>query len=386
MNRQIFFKLAFFIAIILLLFAGCTVKNPVTEEAVFPFLSDLVIPDTFYLKTDIGYPISVKVSDPQGLEDINSVRYSIFAEGSDVSVFGDTLRDDGKGGDIIPLDGVYFDTLTIAFAEGQAGTYRIEVAAADHDNHLSNTLFDTLAVIDEEKNFPPTLYDPVIPDTLTEESLEEVFISIRASDPQGLEDIDTVFFYIYPSFSPVPLYSWTLWDRGTSGDAAAGDGIFSFWGNLVYALRINGDYFIRFQAVDKSGLKSSAVVGNLTVMRPNDPPVLTELVVPDVVARSAGYFTINIKVEDPQGPEDVKKVYFNSTKPDGSSAKDNPFRMYDDGEEGHGDEEADDGWYSLKLEITKRNEPGDYRFEFFAEDQSGELSQPIAHTITVIID
>lgn len=375
----------FLVFIILILVSKCTIKNPVTEEFLSPFLSNLVAPDTLYLKTDIGYPISVKVSDPQGWEDIKTVKYSIFSKEGSVLLLADTLNDDGKGGDIIPRDGIFYDVMTTDFAGNKSGDYRIEVVAEDYDSNTSNTLFDTLAVVDNEKNFPPTLYDPVFPDTLTEESVEDVFLSIRADDPQGLGDIDTVFLQIYPAFSPVPLFSSTLIDNGNPPDIEAGDGIFSFWRNLFYDLRISGDYFIRFQAVDKSGLKSPAVVVQFTVIRPNDPPVISEIDAREVVSLSEGHFTISIKVDDFQGIEDIKKVYFNSTKPDGTPAEANPFRMYDDGEEKHGDETAGDGWYSLEVEITNQNEPGTYKFEFFAEDQSGAVSQSVIHNISVII-
>jgi hypothetical protein len=372
--------------LIFLFIIGCTIKNPVSDEWFSPFLSNLMIPEAVYLKSDIVYPISVKVSDPQGLDDINTVKYLIYSEGVNTPVLEDTLTDDGKKGDIIPYDGIYYDTLNVSFSNGTPGEYIIKVLAEDYENNLSNTIYDTLYIVDDEKNLPPKIFNPIVPDTLTENTIEDVFLSIQVNEPQGLDDIDSVFFRIYPSFSAIYLYSWKLNDDGVSGDITAGDGIFSFWGNLFYNLRINGEYLIRFQAVDKKGSKSNIIVENFYIQRPNDSPVLLEIDAPDVVGLSAGHFTVSIKVNDLQGPEDIKRVYFNSTKPDGQPAGGNPFYMYDDGDEKHGDNEEGDGWYSLEVEITKQNEPGDYKFEFFAEDQAGVTSKSINHTITVILD
>ena len=373
----------FFAGIVIVFIAGCKVKYPVTDDAVSPFLSNLTVPRALYLLSDIGYSVSVRVTDPQGWEDIRTVKVFLFRVGSDIPVLEDTLSDDGAGGDIIPRDGVFFDNLTITFTGGIAGQYLIEVLAEDVSQNLSNILMDTLDVIDSEKNFPPILSDPVVPDTLTVQTLGDVFFSIRAGDPQGMVDIDSVFFQIYPPWKAVPSFQDMLRDNGTAGDVDAGDGIFSYRGNLSDTLKIRGEYLVRFQATDNGGLKSSAVVESFYVMTVNDPPVLSNLAAPDTVSRSAAQpFLLTVQVGDPQGLGDVKSVLFNTTKPDGTPSGGNPFEMFDDGTSG--DVQPGDGIYSLTVFITPQNATGIYRFDFSAEDYSLAVSDTLTHFMTVV--
>jgi len=363
-------KFILYIGFLLVFFFQCTVKDPLLNETFSPWISNLSIPEVIYLQTEMDYPISVRVFDPQGLENIKLVQWSLFSIDGTDPILQDTLKDDGKAGDIIVRDGFYFGHLKSSFGENQTGFYIIQVMAYDEEGYESNGLVDTLEVVDSVKNSPPTLFQPSIPDTLTESNIISVTFSIKVSDPQGLQDIDSVFFQLYPVFNPAPLFSGRLLDNGMKSDVQAGDSIFSFWSNLYYMVRIGGDYLIRFQATDRSGERSRGLVLPLYVNRPNDPPVILEINAPDIVGLSEGHFTVTIHVEDPQGLEDIKMVYFNSTKPDGTPATGNPFFMYDDGLEKNGDLEEGDGWYSLEVEISRSNQPGNYQFTFYAEDQS----------------
>jgi hypothetical protein len=304
-------------------------------------------------------------------------------EGEAAPVFQDTLADDGRNGDIIPRDGVYHGFLTPASVEGKTGSYRVGVAAEDRGRHLSDTLFAAFSAVDGVMNQPPVLSDPIVPDMLVLDSLKNVFFSIRAGDPQGLETIDSVNFQIFPPLSPVPTFQGSLRDDGTAGDLTAGDGIFSSRQDMSDVLKIQGTYSLRFEATDREGLKSSPVVVQIRVVRENAPPVLSNISAPDSVSRlSTPPFLISIRATDPQGLEDVKRVYFNTTKPDGSPSTGNPIYLFDDGTQG--DRIAGDGIFSRTVQIGPENDKGIYRFDFFAEDQSGTVSQPLTHNITVM--
>lgn len=383
MRRSAFCALFLSVTILIITVQRCEIKNPVVDGLVFPVLSNLVVRDTLYLKTPTGYFVSVKVSDPQGWEDIQTVKYFVFPEGNNVSVWQDTLRDNGKEGDIIPRDGVFFDSLTVDFAGGIAGKYRMGMVAEDVAHHSSDTLFTPIAVVDGEENLPPTLFNPVVPDTLREETLSDVFFSIQAADTQGLDDLDLVYFQIYLPWSPVPSFRSELRDDGYFGDAEAGDGIFSFRSDLRDTLKIRGNHFVRFQAVDIGGLKSRAVVVDFYVLRENLPPVLSDLVMPDTVSTSVVQsFLISVRVTDPQGLDDIKKVWFDLTKPDGTPSSSNPVPLFDDGS--NGDQTAGDGIYSLQVSISPQNDKGVYRFDFNAEDLSGTISDTLTHYFTVV--
>lgn len=371
------------LGMIVVLFVGCSVKYPTADGNVSPMLSDLRVPDMIYLQSDVGYPVSVRVADPQGWEDIASVRMILTLAGNIIPVLEDTLKDDGLGGDIIPRDGVFWGNLAVAFAGGAAGKYIIEVRAEDFSNHLSEALSDTFEVVDGEKNFPPILSNPVIPDTLTAQTSTNVFLSIQATDPQGLNDIHSVFFEIFPPWAPVHSLQHFLRDDGGDGDTAGGDSIFSFRGDLSGILKMGGKHTIRFQAVDGSGLTSKPAVESFVFFTINDPPILSNLIAPDTVSRSAAQpFLLAVRADDPQGLEDVQSVVFYTTKPDGTPSGGNPFRMFDDGS--FGDVQPGDGVYSLTITITAQNNLGIYKFDFIVRDHSGAVSDTLSHFITVV--
>jgi hypothetical protein len=135
--------------------------------------------------------------------------------------------------------------------------------------------------------------------------------------------------------------------------------------------------------VDRGGLFSDPLVRWVHVRRANDPPALSELSAPETVSRSSGQpIVLTVRADDPQGITDVRSVFFNTTKPDGQPSSGNPFAMFDDGSSG--DAAAGDGIYTVTISITPQNMTGDYRFDFFAEDLAGLLSQALTHYITVV--
>jgi len=115
---------------------------------------------------------------------------------------------------------------------------------------------------------------------------------------------------------------------------------------------------------------------------PNQPPVLSELTAPDSVSRrNSETILLSVRVTDPQGQADIRRVYFNSFKPDGTPGSGNPFSMYDDGT--NGDVIPGDGLYSRGIMISVSNALGNYRFDFHAEDRAGSASDALTHVIKV---
>ena len=244
------------------LFVACEIKQPLEDEAVAPLLSDLIVPARLYLLTDAPCPVSVRVEDPQGWEDIQSVMLAVYKEGETDAVLEGAMRDDGQDGDIIPRDGFFHYSLTPAFAGGETGWFRIEVVAEDADRHASAPAVDTVEVVDGEMNLAPVLSDPVVPDTLDKETRSDVFVGIRAQDPQGAADIDSVVCQVYAPNRAVPSFQTVLADDGTGGDAVPGDGLYSYRGDFSDVVRRQGVHAVRFAAVDRGGLSSSGVVAS----------------------------------------------------------------------------------------------------------------------------
>ena len=125
-------------------------------------------------------------------------------------------------------------------------------------------------VIDPVQNVPPVVRNLQAPSVLTLHPTDtlKVTISIEAYDPDGREDIKSVFFNSFlPDGSPSrsnPIY---LYDDGNllaNGDLNANDGIYS----RIIILPPNtpkGTYRFDFQAIDKKNETSNIISHNLVV-------------------------------------------------------------------------------------------------------------------------
>jgi len=225
----------------------------------------------------------------------------------------------------------------------------------------------------------------------------------RVEDPNGFQDIARVEYAVMKPGESQASFRGELGIPLRDPPVPRVDG--QYEGPVVFTIDESeiGRYTIEFFATDQSGLISNAVQRRLSVVRlQNSPPVISNLQARDTVTITDPHliFTISIQADDPEGLADIDEVQFNSFKPDGSGATNNPFQMFDDGSENQifpapvfnsGDAVKGDGIYSLKL-ILFPNDPstgvptqrGDYRFEFQAFDKSGTQSNMIIHIITVL--
>jgi hypothetical protein len=370
------------LALIPVVFNGCTVKNPSSEEAYKPTIVKITVSDTLYLGTRSGYPVSVQVHDPQGSNDI--IRVTCYVVSND-PVSSTNLLDDGLNGDIIPQDGVFYGRLKPASFDSLPGPYRIDLTAEDMEGHVAEMSGVGVVMVHGGQNGGPVLFDPMAPDTVKTDAVASVFFSVRVFDADGAGDIKDVLVNFQPSWIPGLVDPVALRDDGTGGDVLARDGIYSITADMRNSATSAGTYLARFEAWDSKGQNSSPLVVPTVVAGVNDPPVLSDLTAPSTVSRQSSLpMLLTVRVSDPQGPADIRRVYFNTTKPDGTPSAGNPFLMFDDGASGmHGDTAAGDGVYSLAIYITPDSKLGIYRFEFFAEDMSRAQARPLVHMITV---
>jgi hypothetical protein len=361
----------------LLIAAACTVENPVADESVRPELSGATAPDPVYAGQPSGILVSVAAADPQGAADLERVECIEFQEAA--AAGRDTLLDDGLEGDILPADGVFSGRIHPA----SAAVLRLAFLAVDREGHQSDTLWVERNAIAGSAPSAPVVDSTVVPDTLFQEQLGSVLLQCRVSDADGGTDVDSMFVDVFPPYAPMP--SGRIGLERFQGPVEASP--FVAWGTASADLRafalIPGRYTFRFQARDSRGLESLPRLDQAWILSSNQAPVLSDPSVPDTVSRGrTGLYTLTIRVRDAQGAGDIRRVYFNTTKPDGSASGGNPFAMNDSGE--NGDAIEDDGVYSLTITISPQNALGTYRFEFFAEDLSGAVSEGVSRTITVV--
>jgi hypothetical protein len=112
----------------------------------------------------------------------------------------------------------------------------------------------------------------------------------------------------------------------------------------------------------------------------NDNPIVSGVVAPDSIQKGIPDSSFaSVKVQDPQGSEDIEAVYYVVTKPDGTS-NGIKFPLFDDGQ-GY-DSTAGDGVYSTAIAAPlTTSQTGNFIFSFAAMDSKGATSNTINKTI-----
>jgi len=120
-------------------------------------------------------------------------------------------------------------------------------------------------------------------------------------------------------------------DRFSAISDSTVGGVIYFVPQSVYV----GDLTYTFTPYNQVGAAGNSISSIVRLYNSqNHPPVVDSVTAPDSVQvqdSSAILFTIYATASDPDGINDLKTVYFDTYKPDGSPSKGNPFPMYDDG-------------------------------------------------------
>lgn len=109
----------------------------------------------------------------------------------------------------------------------------------------------------DKKNDPPTLSDISAPDSLAKGSTDSAYIFITAIDPDGADDIDSVYFIVTRPDSTSNGLHFALNDDGQLGDSTANDNRYSTGILAPSTSAQTGDYKFTFYARDKHGNKSN---------------------------------------------------------------------------------------------------------------------------------
>ncbi len=249
---------------------GLTV--PLLDSAVLSPTSENI--DLLPPAPDGTYAVSISIS--VRAQRASSVIAHLFRPAAGTQFTEAALVDNGMASDSIANDGIYGATIPFSLIRSQAGIYRIEIVATNDQQLSSNKI--SLAFNATRNNSTPTL-DPtsiVAPDTidLPVGGQALVLISIAASDSDGIGDIREVAFTSLNSSTPD--FKFQMRDDGgtspigppfflPSGDATAGDGIFSIVIPLVDGPTVRRTNLFSFKATDFAGAVSDSVLHYLTV-------------------------------------------------------------------------------------------------------------------------
>ncbi|MGC9091873.1 MAG: hypothetical protein ACP5JH_01320 [Bacteroidota bacterium] len=175
----------------------------------------------------------------------------------------------------ISVDSLKFSSpLTVSLPRAAVGIFLVKGTVVSASGAMSNSMFLSLLVVRSDR--PPVISDLTAPDTVIAPrdsgQVTLLQLSIRASDPDGLQDIARVIFYSYKpdgtlanNGSPFSMYD----DGGAGGqigdtDPVAGDGVYTLTIQLPYGTQ-TGRYKFVFQAFDRVGEGSNTITHYITV-------------------------------------------------------------------------------------------------------------------------
>ncbi len=296
--------------------------------------------------------LSATVSDPQGVEDVRQVRWTVYAPSGTAPIAQGTLTPSA----IVPGSGTreFTSVATIEVARTALGSYKLEMFAVDGSELRSSIAYTTVTV--RLTDAPPILSLAGARQVATSGADSSLFLlSVSATDASGLNDITQVTVRVLSSRDSTAR---TMYDDGkrSNGDAVAGDGIFSVYA-WVFPTTTLPEVVFEYRGKDNAGSESNILRRSAN----NQPPRFVSLNLPSVIQRPAsGTIPVSffVTVDDPNGRSDIDSVYFVNL----NAATPTRFLMYDDGDRiVHGDSVAVGrdvfvASYHLLIEYTRRTE------------------------------
>jgi hypothetical protein len=401
-----------FFLLLLASFSSCKLPNDTTIEASTPPQIERIsitpeiilvdkISDNFDPETIVDTTIIVTVQTHDLNNDISAVTISIISADSVVLSTNIPLSDDGVLPDSLSADGIYSGAVHISFKKKNIGIYPVYVSVVDKGNN--DVKATTPLRIENTNNTPPVVSSLGVADTSfiqTGNDTVLVKISVSVQDQQGLRTIvlvnghffsldgeysHDIQFYDDGGQSVLPLYSLT------SGDAVAGDGIFTI--TVPFTKKQVTDYSIQVHAVDSANAQSSTATKQFSIRNlVNHTPAISAPTMPDTVIVPKGtdtnFVVVSIAVFDEEGLDDIRNVTFTSKRDDNTTV--GTYEMFDDGGNNgvttfgipSGDAVANDGMYTITVPLTKGTTTPTYRdFIFQAEDRGGAVSETVTKRI-----
>lgn len=164
----------------------------------------------------------------------------------------------------------------------------------------------------EPSSFAPALSDLTVPDTVVIQPNQSFLVTVKATDENGLNDIDIVAYQIATASGQLVI-TGIMFDDGnydSHGDNIANDGKYSLRLKLDVA---EGDYRFRVQAVDRAGLRSNLLdkqfYARIGVI--NRAPVLLQYRLPDsVYVDEVVPLFIAVRASDPDSLDIIARVVY----------------------------------------------------------------------------
>jgi hypothetical protein len=262
----------------LIALTGCekVTEGMVDPHGLPPFVSRAVVrPDTIKMTTLVeqnGFLLvsvlaRLKVTSLPGTGQLASVTAELLPATGNTPIVRLGLVDDGNAPDSTRGDSVYSGTLQFTVPKAASGRYRVRFLATSTEGLLSNLLEEPLYMI--RNNFAPTLSNLHAPDTVTVPvgGLADIVLTLKVVDQDGQSDIKEVFFRSLDSSDPSRKFG--MKDDGNadgiSGDAAAGDSVYTIVVRVTDGPTVRKTYRFAFQAADAFGDTTATLLHSLTI-------------------------------------------------------------------------------------------------------------------------
>lgn len=252
----------------------------------------------------------------------------------------------------------------------------------------------------EKKNdsvIDPEYFSPILSDlykskdTVYSSSVAPVLnldVSVLVNPNEGGDIKSVTCKVVSPENSVIGTFAMS--DNGSLPDSVAGDSRYSCTVNITnISCLLVGQYTLQLLAENVSGLLSTQINSSfLVALTNNQAPIVSGLYAPDSIpipATGSNITTLSVFALDSNGQCDIKRVFFNSYRPDSSITTGSPFKMFDDGDiVAHGDSVAGDKRFSLIIQVpSTQTTVGWYTFKYQAEDNSGLYSSQLIGRINI---
>lgn len=266
-NRHLFTGLFFAILFLSFFLGGCDKDY---QGIIQPSVSGYTILDITNLQsftrteTDSVLILYLRTNNTGAVKNITADLYN--PKNERVAGFPLQLLDNGmeSNGDLIANDGIFSNKIVMS-RNFINGTYYLEYSVTAINSPPKIAASQSFLFNNGQSNVAPLVANLTAPDTLTVNDTTLILLTIEATDSNGLEDIERVFFRSYRPDGSTSGATFSMYDNGRDGDTTANDGIYSAIIS-VYPSNQKGTYRFEFQAIDRGKKLSNIITHWITLL------------------------------------------------------------------------------------------------------------------------
>jgi len=377
----------FIIIGLIFLLLACSEEPVKPKTGSNPQIVSVRLPQRWNLNSIDSSIVEIKVTDPQGFADLETATMLVFNASSE-QLFNGELHDDGGlsgSTDLLASDGVFRNLFKGTDITDEAADLLFTFNISDK---MGNAAPESLKTAAFSFNQAPQILSATTL-TLLESGADPVVLSVVAKDDDSHPKNVSVYMDLLFNNTSVfnePIQMANDGDLAESGDVFANDTIYSLKIDSTFAAGKSGNYTIVFSARDEFEDESNSIQNAILIENERGYILTTD--VPDSVSRPAD-IPIKALLGDPQGRDDIQRVYFELKASDGSYIETSPGNhfqqnMFDSGNlPAHGDTTAGDSQYSVILTVTENNVADIYTLEFYMIDKVSNVSLMVSDTLDI---